>query len=429
MKIAYRASAVLSALFVALAWSNAALAQKSFLKTNEFLKQGEYLVADNKSHFAIMQGDGNFCVYKGSGPGDNKGNVYCAGTHGGGASHFAIIQGDGNFCIYRGTGPAANKGFGGCTNSAKGMGSYFAIMQGDGNFVVYRGTGPGDNKGLVWDRMSAQRSGGGVSGFFNSVGAGLKVAANATADVAVDVGNAVGDAFKGKPRASRVSGEVKVGGASVDVTVTGKEMVSVARVVGTGGASVSIKEPGKYLDIVNHKYVYSIRGTKAGPVTVVFQNGVGEDSVSFEVIPAPPPPPPAPAFTRAKSGVGFITTNQYLREGDFLLADNKAYFAYLQGDGNFCVYRGSGPGDNKGNVFCLPGRDSGAGQYFAAVQADGNFCTYRGTGPGDNKGNIYCSGSARAQNAYFLIMQGDGNLAVYAGTGPGDNKGLVWNRK
>ena len=92
-----------------------AFAQKSMLKAGEFLKTNEYLVSAQKGVFAIVQGDGNFCVYRGTGPGDNKGAITCS-------------------------------------NSAGFKGDYFLIMQGDGNLVVYRGTGPGDNKGFVWQR-------------------------------------------------------------------------------------------------------------------------------------------------------------------------------------------------------------------------------------------------------------------------------------
>lgn len=131
-----------------------------------------------------------------------------------------------------------------------------------------------------------------------------------------------------------------------------------------------------------------------------------------------------PAFAQKS----MLKAGEFLKTNEYLVSAQKGFFAIVQGDGNFCVYRGSSPGDNKGNVYCRPGRSSGAGAYFAAVQGDGNFCVYRGTGPGDNKGAITCSNSAGFKGDYFLIMQGDGNLVVYRGTGPGDNKGFVWQR-
>jgi hypothetical protein len=401
---------------IALGIAVPAFAQKSMLKAGEFLKTNEYLVSAQKGFFAIVQGDGNFCVYRGSGPRDNKGFAYCSQSAQGAGAYFATMQADGNFCVYRGTGPGDNKGFVNCTGSASGAGQYFAIMQDDGNFAVYRGTGPGDNKGRVWDSMHAGSSSGGAKAFF--VGAG---------DWFKGAGNTIADAFKGKLKHSINTNTVQVGGAAAELSVTGETPIRQSRQTGTGAVMVSTTSgpDGAYVDAVNRKMTYTVKGTKAGPVTITFRNDGSTTDVSMNVLAAAPPPP---AFARVAAGRSYMTTNQYMREGDFLVADNRSHFAMMQGDGNFCVYRGSGPGDNKGNIYCRPGRSSGGGAYFAAVQSDGNFCVYRGTGPGDNKGIITCSNSAGFKGDHFLIVQGDGNLVVYRGTGPGDNKGFVWQR-
>jgi hypothetical protein len=329
----------------------------------------------------MMQGDGNFCAYKGTGPGDNKGNIMCTGT------------------------------------AVGGNAPYFAIMQGDGNFVVYKGTGPGDNKGYVWGSMQANSGGSsGASKFFSDAGDWFKGA-----------GNTIANAFKGKLKSSQSTGTLQVGGAAAEVTVTGKPSVYTSIQSGAGQVQASRTNgvDGDYVDAFNRKTIFSVKGTRAGAVTLRFTNGETETDVSFNVLPAAAP---APAFARVGAGKWFMTTNQYMREGDVLSAENKSHFVIMQGDGNFCEYRGSGPGDNKGNVWCMPGRSSGNGSYFAAVQGDGNFCVYRGTGPADNKGVIACSNSATFPGSYFLAMQGDGNIVVYRGTGPADNKGLVWQR-
>ncbi len=134
-----------------------ALAQKSMLRDGEYLKSGEYLVNEAKNLFVIMQGDGNFCGYRGARPASNRGFVYCTQTNGASGAYFAYMQTDGNFCIYRGTGPADNQGNLHCTGRTSPTGRHFAILQNDGNFAIYRGTGPGDNKGLVWDIKGASR--------------------------------------------------------------------------------------------------------------------------------------------------------------------------------------------------------------------------------------------------------------------------------
>lgn len=51
---------------------------KSSIPINSFLSVGEYIT--DGSMFMIQQGDGNLCIYKGSGPSDNKGFVWCSGA-------------------------------------------------------------------------------------------------------------------------------------------------------------------------------------------------------------------------------------------------------------------------------------------------------------------------------------------------------------
>jgi hypothetical protein len=53
------------------------------------------------------------------------------------ASYFAVMQGDGNFCIYKGTSPADNQGFCWSTNTyGKGAPPYAAVLGADGNVRV-----------------------------------------------------------------------------------------------------------------------------------------------------------------------------------------------------------------------------------------------------------------------------------------------------
>jgi hypothetical protein len=141
-------------------WRKAAL-----LSAGQFLGTGRYLLADNGAFFAVMQDDGNLCVYKGS-PADKKAFVWGSAQVGGyqtaGGSYFAAMQDDGNLCVYKGS-PADNKGFlwgsvqdGGYQTAG---GSYFAVMQDDGNLCVYKGS-PADNKNFVWGSVqSAARKG------------------------------------------------------------------------------------------------------------------------------------------------------------------------------------------------------------------------------------------------------------------------------
>ena len=99
----------------------------------------------------------------------------------------------------------------------------------------------------------------------------------------------------------------------------------------------------------------------------------------------------------------------------------------MQDDGNFCVYRGSGPSDNHGALWCT-GTDGAPGdQFFAYMQDDGNFCVYEGSGPSDNHGVLWCSGTDGAPgDQFFAYMQDDGNFCVYKGSDPSEHQGAIW---
>nr|WP_321396825.1 Vps62-related protein [uncultured Desulfobacter sp.] len=124
----------------------------TLLRCGEYLQTNEYLVSENKLFFAIMQSDGNFCVYRGSGPSDNQGVLWaankCSETK---SDFFAIVQNDGNFCVYKGTGPSDNHGIWWDTHEIADKGDFFGIIQNDGNFCIYKGSGPSDNHGVLWD--------------------------------------------------------------------------------------------------------------------------------------------------------------------------------------------------------------------------------------------------------------------------------------
>jgi len=73
------------------------------LLKGQYLCCNEYIVSQQGAYFAIMQGDGNFCVYAGTGPADNRGNLWNAGVYGSAADYVALIQPDGNFVLSHGT--------------------------------------------------------------------------------------------------------------------------------------------------------------------------------------------------------------------------------------------------------------------------------------------------------------------------------------
>jgi hypothetical protein len=142
--------------------------QRFMLRTNEYLRTNEFLVSPDNRYFLIMQGDGNFVEYVGTGPADNRGYVWDSASGADGGEFFAVMQGDGNLVIYKGTGPHDNRGYVWDSNTPREPDDYFAILQGDGNFVVYKGKGPEDNRGYVWD-SGVIPSQTGATGFIPSI--------------------------------------------------------------------------------------------------------------------------------------------------------------------------------------------------------------------------------------------------------------------
>lgn len=118
----------------------------SQLSAGQFLEVNDYLVSPGGKYFAIMQADGNFCVYHGSGP-QNQGNfvwgsVQAAGYPPQNGQYVVIMQDDGNFCQYTGTADCIGNFVWGTVQVGKyppAQGPYFAIMQDDSNFCVYQG--------------------------------------------------------------------------------------------------------------------------------------------------------------------------------------------------------------------------------------------------------------------------------------------------
>lgn len=82
---------------------------------------------------------------------------YLTYDYGAGAKAFCIMQGDGNFCWYKGTGPADNHGVIWSASSEQDDGDYFLMMETSGDLMVYRGTGPSDPKATpIWHTDTAQ---------------------------------------------------------------------------------------------------------------------------------------------------------------------------------------------------------------------------------------------------------------------------------
>jgi hypothetical protein len=130
-----------------------------------------------------------------------------------------------------------------------------------------------------------------------------------------------------------------------------------------------------------------------------------------------------------------LSTDDYLSPGDFLVSDNGRFCGYMNFDGSFAVYWMDLPHE-PWNPKSLD--DPGFGlriwrttpaqeniDAFLVVQGDGNVCTYRGTGPADNRGIIWQSQTTGlTPGPYHLVMQVDGNLCLY-----GQGQAFIWGIK
>jgi hypothetical protein len=122
----------------------------STLAMNEIIGVGDYIVSGNGLFFAILQADGNFCVYRGIDVAHDHGLLWGIRKSAEGGEFFALVQTDGNFCIYRGTDLMHNRGWHWGTQVTAEGNAFYAAMQDDGNFCIRKGSGANDSHGLVW---------------------------------------------------------------------------------------------------------------------------------------------------------------------------------------------------------------------------------------------------------------------------------------
>lgn len=115
-------------------------AKGNVLLSGQALGTWDYLVSQSNTYIAVLQSDGNFCVYAGSAPAPNRPKLWCSGNTAQGGTFYATMQGDGNLCVYHGTPDQQGPLVWGYLPQSLPTGPYFAIMQDDGHLVVYRGT-------------------------------------------------------------------------------------------------------------------------------------------------------------------------------------------------------------------------------------------------------------------------------------------------
>ncbi|MGH6917992.1 MAG: aerolysin family beta-barrel pore-forming toxin [Geminicoccaceae bacterium] len=122
-----------------------------------------------------------------------------------------------------------------------------------------------------------------------------------------------------------------------------------------------------------------------------------------------------------------IKTDDFLAVNEYIRSDNGLFYACMQDDGNFCVYRGI-PGHQHKHFWGFQKTETGK-KFVAVMQSDANFTVSKGTSARDRQ-PPFASSQKNLQppgGKYFAVMQDDGNFCVYKGTGPRDRTGeALW---
>lgn len=358
----------------ALSWGNV-------LPVNHALSSGQELDSANNQFRAVMQGDGNFVVYKGAAA------VWATGTNGKSTVAGVFMQGDGNLCV---NGPSAAVW---CNFSNRGAGSYFLMLRNSGDLEVYSGASYDTaHATLIWtSRLDP--------GYYGNRYADLKAAFGSNAQSLLQHWITYGR-FEGRSPNASVSdqGRKDALGVNLDTRFYADKYADLKAAFGYDAESL-------YQHWMNH-------GRAEGRVP----NKATDDFLAG---------PPRSAHLQSSMRVG-----DWLREGQRMVSPSGQYRLDLQPDAQFVIYQGQNPSDS-GRRWFQNSHGYPTGQpYFVIMQGDGHLCEYKGTGPADNRGLIGCSpaGAGGPQGRYFAAMQDDGNLAIYKGGGPADNRGSIWDR-
>ena len=127
-----------------------------------------------------------------------------------------------------------------------------------------------------------------------------------------------------------------------------------------------------------------------------------------------------PTTAHAQNG-STLAVNERLNVGEYLVSDNRQFYAVMQSDGNFCLYKGSGPSVSRGNLWCNSGRSRPSGTYHVQLQTEGQLCSAQMDGAG-NSAPLWCTMSTgTGTSPYHVKLANDGDLSVFVGDddGPG----------
>jgi hypothetical protein len=120
---------------------------EAVLPMQHCLRVGELIVSSNGMFHARLEADGQLRVYCGAGQYPEP--LWESGRGGEGGRFFALVQSDGNFCIYRGEDLAHNEGWHWGTQITADGGLFHACLQDDGQWCIRAG-GPSVGGEIIW---------------------------------------------------------------------------------------------------------------------------------------------------------------------------------------------------------------------------------------------------------------------------------------
>jgi hypothetical protein len=419
------------------------------LTVGQWLATGDYLVSDNGQFFAVMQSDGNFVLYRGSGPSDNQGYIWSIShTSLPAGQYFAIMQGDGNFVVYHGTGPSDNQGYiWSISHTSLPAGQYFAIMQSDGNFVVYHGSDPAHQGTPIWATntswVSHRVTTGssltaddwmGTNDYLLSSNQLFAACMQSDGDFGLYYTTySTSPTVRPRPDTSRPFWLASV--ASVYMQLLGRDPFWSA-------SSTTRSQEGPYIAVYKEDgYFILHQGPASGEekdLTSYWSAGSQIQNVPLQatmqddgnfVLYHGSASGQQQAYwaTNTNRAANRVTGRSYLRGGeeldvgDCLVSSNGLYFAVLQADGRFVLYHttdavNASPDTARPYYVVAQVSDTGqSNEYYVKMQTDGNFVLYYR----DTHNPLWATGTNHSSpGQYIAVLHDTGNLAVYSGSDP-----------
>ena len=404
----------------------------TWLTTGQYLSVGDYLVSDNGQFFVVMQSDGNFVLYQGSGPSNNQGYIWSIShTSLPTGQYFAIMQNDGNFVVYHGTGPSDNQGAIWATNTnGQPGGQFFAIMQNDGNFVLYQGSDPAHQGTPFWATNTFWVSHRVTTGYSLTADDWMGTNDYLLSDnqlfaaIMQSDGNFVlsyttystSPTVRPRPDGNRpfwASNTNRSQGQYIAVLTEDGHFI-----LHNGPASGEEKDLTSYWSAGSQIQNVPLQATMQDDGNFVLYHGSvsGQQQAYW-----------ASNTARADNrvtGRSFLLGGEELDAQDCLVSSNGLYFAVMQGNGNFVLYHTTDavhaspdPGLPYKLVNPASGIELPQNQCFATMQTDGNFVVYYREG--SDKIAYWATGTNHSsQGQYIAVLHDNGDFAVYSGNDP-----------